>query len=176
MTTADHAGTPDPFAARREQILDAATTVFAAKGFHRATIKEVARAAGVADGAAHRGEGGAGRERGPRLSALPQCRRNDNTSVHGRRLHRAALLPPGAVAAQPGAEAPEGDTARAPRHPGPDDDRRRGRTGGQIRVYFFVSASAFIQYAFDPMYPLVSGMFARTIRRISRMSIFPSCL
>lgn len=40
----------DPFAARREQILDAATTVFAAKGFHRATIREVARAAGVADG------------------------------------------------------------------------------------------------------------------------------
>ena len=50
MAAIDHAAPPDPFAARREQILDAATTVFAAKGFHRATIKEVARAAGVADG------------------------------------------------------------------------------------------------------------------------------
>ncbi len=40
----------EPFAARRERILDAATTVFAAKGFHRATIREVAGAAGVADG------------------------------------------------------------------------------------------------------------------------------
>jgi AcrR family transcriptional regulator len=37
-------------AARRAQILDAAAQVFAAKGFHRATIKEIARAAGVADG------------------------------------------------------------------------------------------------------------------------------
>lgn len=37
-------------AARRAQILDAATTVFAEKGLHRATIKDVARAAGVADG------------------------------------------------------------------------------------------------------------------------------
>jgi TetR/AcrR family fatty acid metabolism transcriptional regulator len=36
--------------ARRNQILDAATTVFAEKGFHRATIKDVARAAGIADG------------------------------------------------------------------------------------------------------------------------------
>ena len=50
MAVIDQAGTPDPLAARREQILDAATTVFAEKGFHRATIKEVARAAGVADG------------------------------------------------------------------------------------------------------------------------------
>lgn len=50
MTAAEQPGTADPFAARREQILDAATTVFAEKGFHRATIKEVARAAGVADG------------------------------------------------------------------------------------------------------------------------------
>lgn len=50
MTTADHPDAHDPFAARREQILDAATTIFAEKGFHRATIKEVARAAGVADG------------------------------------------------------------------------------------------------------------------------------
>lgn len=37
-------------ALRREQILDAATTVFAAKGFHRATIKDIARTAGIADG------------------------------------------------------------------------------------------------------------------------------
>ncbi|MGH8910521.1 MAG: TetR/AcrR family transcriptional regulator [Egibacteraceae bacterium] len=35
---------------RRGQILDAATTVFAARGFHRATVRDVARAAGVADG------------------------------------------------------------------------------------------------------------------------------
>lgn len=37
-------------AARRKQILDAATQVFAEKGFHRATIKDVARTAGIADG------------------------------------------------------------------------------------------------------------------------------
>lgn len=37
-------------AARRSQILDAATTVFAAKGFSRATIKDVAQEAGIADG------------------------------------------------------------------------------------------------------------------------------
>lgn len=36
--------------ARRTQILDAATQVFAQKGFHRATIKEIASTAGVADG------------------------------------------------------------------------------------------------------------------------------
>ncbi len=36
--------------ARRNQILGAATTVFAEKGFHRATIKDIARAAGIADG------------------------------------------------------------------------------------------------------------------------------
>jgi AcrR family transcriptional regulator len=36
--------------ARRNQILDAATQVFAQKGFHRATIKEIARVAGIADG------------------------------------------------------------------------------------------------------------------------------
>ncbi|MBA2677387.1 MAG: TetR/AcrR family transcriptional regulator [Ktedonobacteraceae bacterium] len=36
--------------ARRKQILDAATRVFAEKGFHRATIKEIARVAGIADG------------------------------------------------------------------------------------------------------------------------------
>ena len=37
-------------AARRNQILDAATTIFANKGFHRATIRDVAKAAGIADG------------------------------------------------------------------------------------------------------------------------------
>jgi AcrR family transcriptional regulator len=36
--------------ARRAQILDAAATVFAKKGFHRATTKEVAKAAGVSPG------------------------------------------------------------------------------------------------------------------------------
>src|SRR5437867_2915455 len=36
--------------ARRNQILDAATKVFAEKGVHRATIRDVARAAGIADG------------------------------------------------------------------------------------------------------------------------------
>jgi len=47
--------TPDPIqelviAARRKQILEAATRVFAEKGFHRATIKDIARVAGIADG------------------------------------------------------------------------------------------------------------------------------
>jgi AcrR family transcriptional regulator len=37
-------------AARRNQILDAATSVFAEHGFHRATIKDIAKAAGIADG------------------------------------------------------------------------------------------------------------------------------
>src|SRR5215475_6562464 len=37
-------------ALRRAQILDAATKVFAARGFHRTTIRDVARAAGIADG------------------------------------------------------------------------------------------------------------------------------
>jgi AcrR family transcriptional regulator len=37
-------------AARSNQILDAATKVFAEKGFHRATIKDIARVAGIADG------------------------------------------------------------------------------------------------------------------------------
>ena len=36
--------------ARRNQILDAATQVFAEKGFDRATIRDVAAAAGIADG------------------------------------------------------------------------------------------------------------------------------
>jgi AcrR family transcriptional regulator len=37
-------------AARRSQILDAATQVFAAKGFHGATIRQIAQQAGIADG------------------------------------------------------------------------------------------------------------------------------
>lgn len=36
--------------ARRNQILDAAATVFAEKGFHRASTKEIAQTAGVAEG------------------------------------------------------------------------------------------------------------------------------
>ena len=36
--------------ARRKQILDAAVQVFARKGFHRATIREIARTAGIAEG------------------------------------------------------------------------------------------------------------------------------
>ena len=36
--------------ARRNQILDAATKVFAKKGFHPTTIKDIAREAGIADG------------------------------------------------------------------------------------------------------------------------------
>jgi AcrR family transcriptional regulator len=35
---------------RRTQILDAATTVFATQGFHCSTIRDIAKAAGVADG------------------------------------------------------------------------------------------------------------------------------
>ena len=37
-------------AARRNQILDSAALVFAEKGFHPTTIRDIARAAGVADG------------------------------------------------------------------------------------------------------------------------------
>ncbi|MDX2161561.1 MAG: TetR/AcrR family transcriptional regulator [bacterium] len=37
-------------AARRDQILDAAAVVFAAKGFHQTTIRDIARHAGIADG------------------------------------------------------------------------------------------------------------------------------
>jgi AcrR family transcriptional regulator len=36
--------------ARRKQILDAATRVFAARGFHSTTIRQIAKEAGVADG------------------------------------------------------------------------------------------------------------------------------
>jgi AcrR family transcriptional regulator len=35
---------------RRNQILDAATTVFAAEGYHAATIRDISRQAGIADG------------------------------------------------------------------------------------------------------------------------------
>jgi AcrR family transcriptional regulator len=46
---------PDPIRqqlikARRNQILDAAAAVFAEKGFHRATTKEIAQTAGVSEG------------------------------------------------------------------------------------------------------------------------------
>src|SRR6187549_2974279 len=37
-------------AARRSQILDAAATVFATRGYHAATIKQIALTAGLADG------------------------------------------------------------------------------------------------------------------------------
>ena len=37
-------------AARRSQILDAAARVFAEKGFHRATIRDISNEAGIADG------------------------------------------------------------------------------------------------------------------------------
>lgn len=55
---ADDSNSADPIhalqtqlvAARRTQILDAATQVFARKGFNRATIRDVAQAAGIADG------------------------------------------------------------------------------------------------------------------------------
>ncbi|HEX9036136.1 MAG TPA: TetR/AcrR family transcriptional regulator [Ktedonobacterales bacterium] len=55
---ADASGPVDPIqaiqaqlvAARRTQILDAATQVFASKGYNRATIRDVAQAAGIADG------------------------------------------------------------------------------------------------------------------------------
>lgn len=37
-------------AAKRQQILAAATTVFAAKGYHKATVRDIAQEAGIADG------------------------------------------------------------------------------------------------------------------------------
>lgn len=44
--------TLDPLkaSARKDRILDAATAVFAEKGFHQATVKAIAKLAGVADG------------------------------------------------------------------------------------------------------------------------------
>lgn len=50
MVVGDGAGAGGSAAARRAQILDAATRVFAEKGSHRATIREIAAVAGVADG------------------------------------------------------------------------------------------------------------------------------
>jgi len=50
MSEARSDGQEQLAAARRAQILDAATRVFAEKGFHRATIRDIARAAGLADG------------------------------------------------------------------------------------------------------------------------------
>jgi TetR/AcrR family fatty acid metabolism transcriptional regulator len=40
-------------ATKRQHVLDAAAGVFAEKGFHAATIKDVARAAGVAHGSVY---------------------------------------------------------------------------------------------------------------------------
>lgn len=45
-------------AARRQQILDAAASVFAAKGYHRASVRDVAQGAGVADGTIYNYFGG----------------------------------------------------------------------------------------------------------------------
>lgn len=50
MTTADDPLRDQLAQSRRGQILDAAMDVFAAKGFHRATTREIAAAAGVAEG------------------------------------------------------------------------------------------------------------------------------
>jgi AcrR family transcriptional regulator len=54
-TTTQDATMTDPIqqaliAARKNQILDAAAIVFAEKGFHRTTIRDIARQAGIADG------------------------------------------------------------------------------------------------------------------------------
>ena len=46
----DNASQQEHIPAKRGQILDAAALVFAEKGFHPATIRDVARQAGVADG------------------------------------------------------------------------------------------------------------------------------
>jgi AcrR family transcriptional regulator len=50
MTEERNAFQTQVVALRRTQILDAATKVFAEQGYHRTTIREVAKAAGVADG------------------------------------------------------------------------------------------------------------------------------
>lgn len=50
MTKSNDAIQAQLIAARRNQILDAATTIFAEKGFQRATIRDVAKVAGIADG------------------------------------------------------------------------------------------------------------------------------
>jgi AcrR family transcriptional regulator len=43
-------GREERIAARKAQILDAAAAIFAEKGFHRATTREIAQAAGVSEG------------------------------------------------------------------------------------------------------------------------------
>jgi AcrR family transcriptional regulator len=50
MTNAGDTFQAQVAALRRTQILDAAAQVFAARGFHRTTVRDVAKAAGVADG------------------------------------------------------------------------------------------------------------------------------
>jgi AcrR family transcriptional regulator len=50
MPNTDDPVTAQLIALRRAQILEAATRVFAEKGFHRATTKDIARAAGIAEG------------------------------------------------------------------------------------------------------------------------------
>lgn len=50
MTDADNTFQAQVAALRRKQILDAAAQVFAERGFHRTTIRDVAKLAGVADG------------------------------------------------------------------------------------------------------------------------------
>ena len=50
MSTAPDSIREQLIEARRNQILDAAAAVFAEKGFHRATTKEIARTAGVSEG------------------------------------------------------------------------------------------------------------------------------
>lgn len=48
--TSAHTKKEQLVAARREQLLDAATKVFAERGFHRSRVKEIAREAGVSEG------------------------------------------------------------------------------------------------------------------------------
>ena len=50
MTDKATPGTNDRAAARKQQILDAAAAVFRAKGYHGASIRDIAQVAGVADG------------------------------------------------------------------------------------------------------------------------------
>jgi TetR/AcrR family fatty acid metabolism transcriptional regulator len=50
MTDAGNSFQAQVAALRRTQILDAAAQVFAERGFHRTTVRDVAKAAGVADG------------------------------------------------------------------------------------------------------------------------------
>jgi TetR/AcrR family fatty acid metabolism transcriptional regulator len=50
MTNTNQSFQEQVAALRRKQILEAATKVFAKRGFHRTTIRDIGRAAGVADG------------------------------------------------------------------------------------------------------------------------------